>query len=81
MSSGQNVPTGSGLCGGLEVAFAFIRKRLRTVAFAGRATVSCEDTSGPFPAHGFVGRNGLEKDPPEQDKTPFADGVIAPAAR
>lgn len=36
-----------------------------------------EDTSGPFPAHGFVGRNGLEKDPPEQDKTPFADGVIA----
>lgn len=39
------------------------------------------DPSGPFAADGVAGRNGLEKDPPDQGQATLVDGLTAPATR
>lgn len=39
------------------------------------------DTSRPFSADGVAGRNGLEKDPPDEGQATFVDGLTAPATR
>ncbi|MDH0874071.1 hypothetical protein, partial [Agrobacterium pusense] len=39
------------------------------------------DTSGPFSADGVAGRNGLEKDPPDEGQATLVDGLTAPATR
>ncbi|MBR7654806.1 IS66 family insertion sequence element accessory protein TnpB [Brucella oryzae] len=64
---------GSGVC--------LYSKTLEDGGFLLAGPVDGKDTSGPFAAHGFVGWNGLEKDPPKQDKTAFVDGVTTPTAR
>lgn len=53
---------------------ASIRKPWKIKASAA-GHIGGTDTSGPFSADGIAGRNGLEKDPPDEGQATVVDGL------